>query len=139
MARFLVKTEPSTYSFARLEKDRRTVWDGVSNPVALKHLATIRKGDTVVVYHTGDEKQAVGLAAAASDAYPDPKLDDPKRPVFDLEPRRAWKRPVTLAEVKADAVLKTSDLARLPRLSVMPLTEAQFSRLLGLAGEREER
>jgi len=79
MARFLVKTEPSTYAFADLKRDKRTVWDGVSNPVALKHLATIRKGDTVVVYHTGDEKQAVGLAGAVSDAYPDPKLKDPKR------------------------------------------------------------
>src|SRR3977135_2323956 len=88
MARFLVKTEPSTYSFDDLQRDKRTVWDGVSNPVALKHLATIRKGDTVIVYHTGDEKQAVGLAVAASDAYPDPKFKDPKRPVVDLAAER---------------------------------------------------
>jgi predicted RNA-binding protein with PUA-like domain len=134
MARFLVKTEPSTYSFANLQRDRRTVWDGVSNPVALKHLATIRKGDTVVVYHTGDEKQAVGLAIAVSDAYPDPKLKDPKRPVVDLAPDRPLPEPVPLARVKADAVLKVTDLARLPRLSVMPFTEAQFQRLLRLAG-----
>src|SRR6266702_3521551 len=110
MARFLVKTEPSTYSFANLQRDKRTVWDGVSNPVALKHLRTIRKGDTVVVYHTGDEKQAVGLAAD-----------------------RALPKPVTLATVKADAVLKATDLARLPRLSVMPFSEAQYQRLLRLA------
>mgnify|MGYP002480630885 CR=1 FL=1 len=71
MARFLVKSEPSTYSFADLQRDKRTVWDGVSNPVAIRHMATIRKGDTVIVYHTGDEKQAIGLAIAASDAYPD--------------------------------------------------------------------
>jgi len=134
MARFLVKTEPSTYSFADLVRDKRTVWDGVSNPVALKHLATIRKGDTVVVYHTGDEKQAVGLATAVSDAYPDPKLKDPKRPVVDLAPDRPLPEPVTLARVKADAVLKATDLARLPRLSVMPFTEAQFQRLLRQAG-----
>jgi predicted RNA-binding protein with PUA-like domain len=134
MARFLVKTEPSTYSFADLTRDKRTVWDGVSNPVALKHLATIRKGDTVVVYHTGDEKRTVGLAVAASDAYPDPKLKDPKRPVVDLSADRALPEPVTLAQVKADAVLKTTELARLPRLSVMPFTEAQFQRLLRLAG-----
>lgn len=134
MARFLVKTEPSTYSFADLKRDRRTVWDGVSNPVALKHLATIRKGDTVVVYHTGDEKQAVGLAVAASDAYPDPKLKDPKRPVVDLAADRALAKPVTLAQVKADAVLKSTELARLPRLSVMPFSEAQFQRLLKMAG-----
>ncbi len=134
MARFLVKTEPSSYSFEDLKRDRRTVWDGVSNPVALKHLGTIRKGDTVVVYHTGDEKQAVGLAVAASDAYPDPKLNNPKRPAVDLASDRRLPKPVTLAQVKADAVLKTSDLARLPRLSVMPFSEAQFQRLLRLAG-----
>ncbi len=134
MARFLVKTEPSTYSFADLKRDKRTVWDGVSNPVALKHLATIRKGDTVVVYHTGDEKQAVGLAVAASDAYPDPKLKDPKRPVVDLAVDRALPRPVTLAQAKSDAVLQGTELARLPRLSVMPFSEAQFQRLLRLAG-----
>jgi len=135
MARFLVKTEPSTYSFADLQRDKRTVWDGVSNPVALKHLATIRKGDTVIVYHTGDEKQAVGLAVAASDAYPDPKLKDPKRPVVDLAADRALPEPVTLAQVKADVVLKGTELARLPRLSVMPFSEAHFLRLLRLAGE----
>jgi predicted RNA-binding protein with PUA-like domain len=134
MARFLVKTEPSTYSFADLRRDQRTVWDGVSNPVALRHLASIRKGDTVIVYHTGDEKQAVGLAVAASDAYPDPKLGDPKRPVFDLTAGKPLPKPVTLAQIKADAALKTSDLARLPRLSVMPFSEAQFQRLLRLAG-----
>ncbi len=134
MARFLVKTEPTTYSFADLKRDKRTVWDGVSNPVALKHLATIRKGDTVVVYHTGDEKQAVGLAIAASDAYPDPKLKDPKRPVVNLAADRALPKPVTLAQVKSDAVLKGTELARLPRLSVMPFSEAQFQRLLQLAG-----
>ena len=134
MARFLVKTEPSTYSFADLTRDKRTVWDGVSNPVALKHLATIRKGDTVVVYHTGDEKQAVGLAVAASDAYPDPKLRDSKRPVVDLTADRALPKPVTLAAVKADGVLKGTELARLPRLSVMLFSETQFQRLLRLAG-----
>jgi predicted RNA-binding protein with PUA-like domain len=134
MARFLVKTEPSTYSFADLQRDTRTVWDGVSNPAALKHLATIRKGDTVIIYHTGDEKQAVGLAVAASDAYPDPKLKDPKRPVVDLTAERALPEPVTLAQVKADVVLKGTELARLPRLSVMPFSEPHFQRLLKLAG-----
>ena len=134
MAYFLVKTEPSTYSFADLQREKRAVWDGVSNPVALKHLATIRKGDTVIVYHTGDEKQAVGLATAVSDAYPDPKLQDPKRPVVDLKPDRPLPKPVTLAQAKADTVLKTNDLARLPRLSVIPFTETQFKRLLQLAG-----
>jgi len=135
MARFLVKTEPSTYSFADLQRDKRTVWDGVSNPVALRNLATIKKGDTVIVYHTGDEKQAVGLAVAVSDAYPDPKQNNPKRTVVDLAPERALPAPVALSRVKADAVLKATDLARLPRLSVMPFSEEQFQRLLRLANE----
>jgi len=133
MAVFLVKTEPSTYSYADLVRDGRTVWDGVSNPVALRNLATIRKGDTVIVYHTGDEKQAVGLATAASDAYADPKLKDAKRWVVDLVPAKSLASPVTLAQVKTDAVLKANDLARLPRLSVIPFTAAQFKRLLDLA------
>lgn len=135
MARFLVKTEPGSYSFAALSREKRTVWDGVSNPVALKHLASIRKGDTVIVYHTGDEKQAVGLAEAVSDAYPDPKLKNPKRPVVDLAPTRPLPKPVTLAQVKADAVLQATPLARQPRLSVMPLSETEFKRLMRLAGE----
>jgi len=134
MPRFLVKTEPSTYSFADLQRDKRTVWDGVSNPVALRHLATIRKGDTVIVYHTGAEKQAVGLAKAASDAYPDPRGRDPGQLVFDVEAGKPLRAPVTLAQVKADSLLKSSDLARLPRLSVMPFSEEQFERLLQLAG-----
>jgi predicted RNA-binding protein with PUA-like domain len=131
---FLFKTEPSTYSYADLVRDKRAVWDGVSNPVALRHLASLAKGDTVVIYHTGDEKSAVGLAKAVKDPYPDPKLGDPKRLVTDLTPDRPLPTPVTLAQVKADAVLKTSELARLPRLSIMPLTAAQFRRLLELAG-----
>ena len=134
MASFLFKTEPSTYSYADLARDKRAVWDGVSNPVALRHLAVVRKGDTVVIYHTGDEKRAVGLARATSDSYPDPKLGDPKRLVVDLKPERALPRAVTLATVKADPVLRTTELARLPRLSVMPFTAAQFERLLELAG-----
>ena len=134
MAAFLVKTEPTTYSFADLIREQRAVWDGVSNPVALRHLASIRKGDTVVVYHTGDEKQAVGLALAISDPYPDPKLGDAKRLVIDLEPDRPLPRPVTLAQVKADPMLKATELARLPRLSVMPFTAPQYQKLLRLAG-----
>jgi predicted RNA-binding protein with PUA-like domain len=110
------------------------VWDGVSNPVACRNLATIRKGDTVVVYHTGDEKSAVGIATAASDAYPDPKLGNPKRPVVDLVPERPLAKPVSLAQVKSDAVLKGTELARLPRLSVIPFSESQYQRLLKLAG-----
>lgn len=134
MGIFLFKTEPSTYSYADLVRDKRTVWDGVSNPVALRHLSALKKGDTVVIYHTGDEKSAVGLAKATKDPFPDPKLGDPKRLVTEIAAERALSKPVTLAQVKADGILKTTELARLPRLSIMPLTEAHFRRLLELAG-----
>jgi predicted RNA-binding protein with PUA-like domain len=135
MAHSLVKTEPTSYSFADLERDRKTTWDRVSSPAVLRQLAAMREGDTVVVYHTGDEKQAVGLAHAVSGPYADPKRKNPKRLVVDLAADRRLPRPVTLTQVKADAVLETSDLARLPRLSVMRLREAQFERLLRLARE----
>ena len=134
MAYFLFKTEPSSYSFADLKRERRAMWDGISNPLALRNLATLRKGDSVVIYHTGDEKQAVGLAIATSDPYPDPKLKDPKRLVVEIEAKQPLPRAVTLTQVKADPVLKNNDLARLPRLSVIPFTESQIQRLLKLAG-----
>ena len=134
MAVFLFKTEPSTYSFDDLTRDKTTVWDGVSNAVALKHLRSVQKGDTIAIYHTGDEKQVVGLATAASDSFPDPKLKDPKRVVVRLKAGRALPFPVPLATWRTDAALKTSELVRLPRLSVMPLTEAQYQRLLERSG-----
>jgi len=129
VAAFLFKTEPSTYSFADLVRDRRTTWDGVKNPVALKHLRSVARGDLVAIYHTGDEKSVVGFAVADSDPYPDPKLGDPKRVVVDLAPRRALKTPVPLAVFRTDVVLKTCDLPRLPRLSVMTLSAAQVVRI----------
>jgi predicted RNA-binding protein with PUA-like domain len=134
VAHFLFKTEPTTYSFQDLVRERRAVWDGVSNPLALKHLRSVRKGDVVAIYHTGDEKQVVGLAVAAGDSYPDPKLTDGKRVVVDLEPDRPLPRPVALSEFRADRVLGTTDLVRLSRLSVMPLTDAHWRRLLELGG-----
>ncbi|TMQ67017.1 MAG: EVE domain-containing protein [Candidatus Eisenbacteria bacterium] len=133
MAAFLFKTEPSEYSFADLERDRRATWDGVSNALALIHLRRVSKGDTVVIYHTGNEKQAVGLAVAVSDAFPDPKLRDPRRVVVDLKPERPLAKPVSLATFRADPVLRTVELTRLPRLSVMPLTAAHLRQLLRLA------
>ena len=86
---FLFKTEPSTYSFADLSRDKRAVWDGVANPLALIHLRKVERGDTIVVYHSGKEKAAVGLAVAIGGSYPDPKLEDPKLVVVDLRPVRA--------------------------------------------------
>lgn len=124
--RWLFKTEPSAYSFQQLMKDKRTVWDGVKNNLALKHLSGIKKGDEILIYHTGDEKAAVGVARALSGAYPDPGKKDPKLLVVEIEPLKALSRPVTLAEMKANAKLKGFDLVRLPRLSVMPVGEEQW-------------
>src|SRR6185436_1767531 len=107
MPSFLFKTEPEDYSFADLMRDKRTVWNGVKNPLALKHLREIERGDTIVVYHTGKEKSAVGLAKAAGAAYPDPKLEDPKRLVIDLEAVKALAQPVPLSTFKTDPVLRT--------------------------------
>jgi predicted RNA-binding protein with PUA-like domain len=131
--RWLLKTEPSAYSFAQLQKDKRTVWDGVKNNLALKHLSAIKKGDAIVIYHTGDEKAVVGLARAASDAYPDPGKKDPKLLVFDIEAEKAMPRPVTLREVKADSKLRSFDLVRLPRLSVMPVSDDEWRAIEAMA------
>ncbi len=122
---WLFKTEPSSYSFDRLERDGKTVWDGVANAVARKHLGAVKRGDTILVYHTGDEKAVVGLAQAASDAYPDPKQKDPKAFVVDVAAGKRLPRPVTLAELKQRPTLRTFPLVRLPRLSVMPVTPAE--------------
>jgi predicted RNA-binding protein with PUA-like domain len=124
--RWLFKTEPGAYSFHQLEKDKRTVWDGVKNNLALKHLSQVKKGDLVLIYHTGDEKSAVGIAQALTEAYPDPTKKDPKLLVIDIESISALPRPVTLAEMKANNKLGKFDLLRLPRLSIMPVSEEQW-------------
>lgn len=124
--RWLFKTEPSAYSFHQLEKDKRTVWDGVKNNLALKHLSQVKKGDLILIYHTGDEKSAVGIAQALTEAYTDPTKKDPKLLVVDIESIRALPRPVTLADMKANNKLGKFDLLRLPRLSIMPVSEEQW-------------
>jgi predicted RNA-binding protein with PUA-like domain len=130
---WLLKTEPDDYSFADLEQDRRAIWDGVSNNAALKHIRSVRKGDEALVYHTGDERQAVGLARVVGDPYPDPNAGDPRLVVFDLAPLRRLTRPVTLAEVKADPAFAGFDLVRQPRLSVMPVPPTLWRLLLSLS------
>ena len=132
-AKWLFKSDPDTYSFDHLERDGRTVWDGVSNNLALKHLRSVRRGDQALIYHTGDEKAVVGLAEVVSDAYPDPKQKDPRLVVVDLEARERLARPVSLAEIRKQAALKNFDLVRLPRLSVMPVSEAQWNAIMKLA------
>jgi predicted RNA-binding protein with PUA-like domain len=131
---WLLKTEPTTYSYDQLEKEGRTTWDGVRNNLALAHLRTMKAGDRVLIYHTGAEKAVIGLAKVAKAAYPDPQLHDPKLVVGDVVPERRLERPVTLAEVKAEASLKDLALVRMGRLSVMPVTPAQWKRLLEMGG-----
>ena len=132
-AKWLFKSDPDTYSFDDLERDGRTVWDGVSNNLALKHLRSARRGDQALIYHTGDEKAVVGLAEIVSDAYADPKQKNPRLVVVDLEARERLARPVSLDEIKKQATLKNFDLVRLPRLSVMPVSEAQWNAIMKLA------
>lgn len=131
--RWLFKTEPSTYSWADLERDRRTVWDGVKNALALKHLAAVATGDEVLVYHTGDEKAAVGIAKVVRGAYPDPKQKDVRLVVVDLQPVKALARPVALGEMRANPKLAGFDLLRLPRLSVMPVSAEQWAAIMEMA------
>ena len=130
--RWLFKTEPSAYSFQQLQKDKKTVWDGVKNNLALKHLSGIRKGDEIIIYHTGDEKAAVGVARALSAAYPDPGKKNPRLLVVEIEPVKTLSRPLTLAEMKANAKLKNFDLVRLARLSVMPVSDGQWKIMEGM-------
>ena len=123
---WLLKTEPTEYSYADLEREKRGRWDGVRNPVALRNLRAMKKGDGVLVYHTGGERAVVGTAEVAVEAYPDPKAKDERLVVVDVEPRGRLARPVTLAEVKAMAEFAESPLVRQGRLSVVPITAAQW-------------
>ncbi len=123
---YLLKTEPTTYSFADLQRERTTIWDGVSNPVALKNLRGMKPGERLIIYHTGDEKSAVGTASVVS-----VDTSDPKSPQVKIKVGKPNTKPVTLAEAKANQLFADSPLARQGRLSVVPLTEAQFKFLTG--------
>jgi len=123
---YLLKTEPTVYSFANLQRDSTTIWDGVTNPVALKHLREMKSGERLVIYHTGDEKSAVGTASVVS---VDP--NDPKNPVVKIKVGDSISKPKTLAEVKSNKLFADSPLVRQGRLSVVPLTEAQWKWLVG--------
>jgi predicted RNA-binding protein with PUA-like domain len=131
--RWLFKTEPSVYSYEQLVQDKKTIWDGVANNLALKNLKDIKKGEQIFIYHTGDEKAAVGVAKALSGAYANPEKDDPKLLVVDVEAVRALPRPVTLAEVKANSKLKKFDLVRNSRLSIMKVTDEQWEIMEGMS------
>ena len=133
MARWLVKTEPDEYSFDDLVRAGRDRWDGVRNPVALRHMRSMHPGDEVFVYHTGNVKAIVGLARVASDPYPDPQAGDPKWIVVDLEAVRPLARPVTLAAIKADPAFASWELVRISRLSVMPVPDPLWERIMAMA------
>lgn len=138
MARWLLKTEPDCYSWSDLTKDKKTTWDGVTNALALKHIRSMKKGDLALIYHTGNERQAIGIAEITKDAYPDPRADDEKLAVIDLKARSPLKRPVTLDEFKADPAFRGWDLLRISRLSVVPVPEEMWSRIEQLASEPAE-
>jgi len=131
--RWLFKTEPGAYSYDHLERDRRTVWDGVKNALALKHLSGVAAGDEVLFYHTGDEKAVVGVARVVRGAYPDPKQKDPRLLVVEIESGTRLPAPVTLAAMRANRKLAGFDLLRLPRLSVMPVTVSQWAEVVRMA------
>jgi predicted RNA-binding protein with PUA-like domain len=129
MARWLVKEEPEHYSFQQLVKEGRTTWAGVRNPLAQKHLRAMKKGDRLFYYHTGKEKAVVATAVTTSAPYPDSQDPSGRLFVVDVAPGKPLPRPVTRAEIKADRTFATFPLVRLPRLSVMPVTDAEWARI----------
>jgi predicted RNA-binding protein with PUA-like domain len=130
---WLFKEEPTHYGYDALVRDRRTVWTGVKNPLAQKHLRGVRKGDRIFYYHTGGEKAVVGIARALGDAHPDPADKNGKLSVVEIAPVKKLGRPVTLAEIKADPSFADFPLVRIARLSVMPVTDAEWRRIEALA------
>lgn len=132
--RWLVKSEPDTYAYADLEREGRTVWDGVRNNAAASHLKAMREGDEVLFYHSGDSKSVVGVAKVVAEAFPDPSDPSGRFVAVELEPVRALARPVTLAEMKAKPALSEMTMLRQGRLSVSPVTNEQWATLLEMAG-----
>jgi predicted RNA-binding protein with PUA-like domain len=135
MAYWLLKTDPSEYAYDDLERDKRAVWDGVNNNLALQHLRRMRKGDLAIIYHTGNEKVAVGVAELESEPYPDPKLKDTKRVVINIKSRHRLDRPVPLGEIKSHPKLKSFELVRISRLSIMPVSEEIWKVLIEMSKE----
>ncbi len=136
MAHWLLKEEPTHYSFDDLLRDGEAIWDGITNALALKHLRSAKKGDDAIIYHTGGERSAVGLAKIASDPFPDPRSRDAKLTVVKVKALRRLTRPVGLAEMKANPTLAGLALLRIPRLSVVPVGEAHWKEILRMAGAR---
>ena len=126
MSYWILKSEPDSYSFDRLVSEKTARWDGVANPVAIRNIRAMKKGDEVLIYHTGGEKAAVGIATVASEPYDDPNDTSGKLAVVDLKAGKKLARPVTLAELKAEASFADAPIVRQPRLSVSPLTPEQW-------------
>jgi predicted RNA-binding protein with PUA-like domain len=133
MAHWLLKTEPECYAWDDLVRDKRTIWDGIANATALKHIRAMKKGDAALVYHTGDERAAVGVAEITSAPYPDPGQGEEKLVVVNLKPKKKLPHPVTLSDIKADKAFAGWDLLRIGRLSVVPVPDAIWDRLMELA------
>ena len=133
---WLFKEEPTHYSYDDLVRDGKTSWTGVKNPLAQKHLRGVKKGDRIFYYHTGDEKAVVAIAKALTDAYADPKDQSFKLAAVDIAPVRKLPRPVTLAEIKADSSFKDFPLVRISRLSVMPVSDAEWNRIEKRASQK---
>ncbi len=133
MAYWLLKTEPSTYSYWDLEKEKKATWDGVSNNLALKHIREMKKGDLAFIYHSGEEKAIVGIAEITSMPYADPKQDQEKLVVVDLKPKERLKHAVSLATVKARSEFAQFELVRMSRLSVMPVSAPHWKMLLSMS------
>jgi predicted RNA-binding protein with PUA-like domain len=131
---WLLKSEPTVYSYADLERDQQTVWDGVANNAALMYIRQVAVGDLAFIYHTGNERCAVGIAEVTSPAYPDPKEYNPKLLVFDVRALRQLPQPIRLEAVKADPYFADFALVRQGRLSVVPVSAEQWRRLLMIAG-----
>jgi predicted RNA-binding protein with PUA-like domain len=130
---WLFKEEPTHYGYDELVKDKKAVWSGVKNPLAQKHLRSVKKGDRIFYYHTGGEKSVVGIATALGNAYVDPSDKTGKQSVVDVAPVKKLQRPVTLAEIKADSAFKDFPLVRISRLSVMPVSDAEWKRIVEMA------
>ena len=135
-ANWLVKSEPDVYAFDDLVRDKKTAWDGIRNFSARNNLRAMKKGDVVLYYHTGDEKQVVGVARVTREAYPDPKAEEGDWSAVDLAPVRALSRPVTLATIKASAKLKDMVLLKQGRLSVVPVSDKELAELLKLGATK---
>lgn len=133
MAYWLIKTEPSAYSYDDLERDGRTRWDGVTNNTALIHLRGMKEGDLVMVYHSGAEKSVVGIAKIIAAPYADPRRNDPKIVVVDIAPLERFARTVPLAAIKALKEFATFPLVRISRLSVMPVSGAEWKKIVALS------